>query len=176
MVPGELARDQTLEDRFEDARRAAELTLGRESYARPLTLRLEGPGTVDRIRPFDDMHTQVSRPVKLRELNDLLKLLATSRLRAFAHSCAKPRLALGELLYRRMRRLPVNELAGIRHVVEHDLGRSGDRERLADSHRDHSSITPYYGCRRTTRSGARLSRVATTRAFDTYGLAGGSTR
>jgi hypothetical protein len=89
------------------------------------TVGLERPGSVDGIRPLDDVGADAARAVELRELDHLLELLASRWLGALAHPAAKARRTVREQLDRRLRRLPLGHLRRVGEVVEDGVGGTG---------------------------------------------------
>src|SRR5450432_3829855 len=111
---------------------------------------LEGPGPVDRLRALDDMYVKACRPIELRELDNLLELLDSGWFRAFPNTCPQPGWPIGELLHRRLGRLPVTEVRRVRHVIKDRLRRCVHDERFNEPH-GHLVVSPRLPQRHRTR-------------------------
>ena len=88
VVAGELAGHHSPDDRRDESCRAAKLPFGHEQDSRPGAVGLQRPGSVNRLRAFDDVYVQASWPLEFGELDNLLELLDARWFRAFAHARA----------------------------------------------------------------------------------------
>jgi hypothetical protein len=79
-------------------------------------------------------------PVELGELDDLNELPRPGRLGPLPHPVPLPGLAVAQHFDPRLRRLPIAQIGGVRHVVEHRLGRTRHGEHLLEAHR--CSVSP----------------------------------
>ena len=134
VIARKLTRDDPGHDRLQQLHHATELPVGDKVHPRAVAGGLERPRPVHRELPLDDVHAHEARTVELGEFRDLLKLPAHGRLQALTEPRAEARRPVGELLRRGVCRLPIGEVGRVRHVIEHDLGRSGDGEDLLDVH------------------------------------------
>ena len=91
MVAGHLPGQEEFRDGLQDPHDAVHLALGYEVHPCSVAVRLERPGSVDRIGALDDVDMDAPRPVELGELDDLLELLAARRLCALANTRTQAR-------------------------------------------------------------------------------------
>src|SRR5437899_1544764 len=91
VIAGDLASDEALDQRPQEAQRAAQFALGQKRHAGAIPVGLEAPRAVDRLRALDHVDPEPARPLEFRELRDLLEFPgAARRLRALAEATAPP--------------------------------------------------------------------------------------
>ena len=134
VVGAELPVDGACDDRREQAHRPLERSLRCERHDGTAIGRDEHPPAIDWLWSLDDVGVKPAGALELGKLDQLLEFLAPGDLRPLPDAVARSRLSLGEDLDPRLGGLPIPQVRGIRHVVEHGLGRPRHLECLLDPH------------------------------------------